>query len=59
MALMADKREYNRRITICSECPWLNKTLMQCKQCMCFLKVKARLDNQVCPIGKWHKKEGK
>lgn len=58
MALLADRREYNRRITICNQCPWFEKTLVRCKQCGCFLKAKARLQNQFCPIGKWHDSGG-
>lgn len=45
--------EYNRRMSICEECPFFLKAAAQCKKCGCFMKLKSRLDKAHCPIGKW------
>lgn len=58
MAILVERKEYNRRMAICGECPWFEKTFVRCKQCGCFLKAKARLEGQFCPIGKWHSDSG-
>ena len=41
------------RYEICKSCPELIKLTKQCKQCGCFMAAKTKLNNAVCPIGKW------
>lgn len=41
------------RFDICKLCPELIQTTKQCKKCGCFMVAKTRLENAVCPIGKW------
>jgi hypothetical protein len=41
------------RLAICRECPRLFKPTMTCKECGCFMQVKARIPAQSCPLGKW------
>ena len=41
------------RFSICSDCPELVKLTSQCKQCGCFMKMKVKLKQATCPIGKW------
>jgi hypothetical protein len=41
------------RMSICSSCPELIKATKQCKKCGCFMHLKTKLSNAVCPIGKW------
>lgn len=48
-----DGATQNKRMDICRECPFFNKTLVQCKQCGCFLKAKVKFTNSSCPINKW------
>jgi hypothetical protein len=41
------------RYSICSNCPELIKATTQCKQCGCFMKMKVKLKEATCPLGKW------
>ena len=41
------------RFNICLGCDRLYKRTKTCKECGCFMKVKARLDFTTCPLGKW------
>jgi hypothetical protein len=43
----------NFRFDICKTCPDLIKFTSQCKKCGCFMKIKVKLENASCPIGKW------
>lgn len=45
--------EYKRRIDICKQCEWITEHL-QCRQCKCFMGVKARWDiKNGCKLKKW------
>lgn len=41
------------RYEICLECPRLIRTTKQCRECGCFMQLKVKLRDAVCPIGKW------
>jgi len=41
------------RYEICESCPELTKHTKQCKQCGCFMRLKVKLAEAVCPLGKW------
>lgn len=43
---------YNR-FSICQQCPEFIKLTTQCKKCGCIMKLKTRLQEAECPIGKW------
>jgi hypothetical protein len=43
----------NNRMQICYSCPELIKLTTQCKQCGCLMKLKTKLEESKCPIGKW------
>jgi len=45
------------RLSICSGCPQFIKATKQCKKCGCFMKIKAKLENATCPLGKWSELE--
>ena len=49
----ASEEESKNRWSICEECPRLLKTTSQCKECGCFMKIKVKLKEAVCPLGKW------
>ena len=51
--LIADEEKINVRQDICRACDELVKPIWTCKQCGCFMKIKTRLDNSICPLGKW------
>jgi hypothetical protein len=44
---------FEKRYSICQECPELIKLTKQCKKCGCFMKVKSRMKLAKCPLGKW------
>lgn len=47
------KELIEERLAICNECPALNKRIMKCKKCGCYMKLKSTLEQAKCPIGKW------
>jgi hypothetical protein len=49
----SDQEMIEYRLKICNECPWLNKRLVTCKKCGCFMHLKTTLQEASCPIGKW------
>jgi len=55
------KEELVKRLTLCNSCPErleaskgnpLTK-FSRCPECGCFLRLKARLDTESCPLGDW------
>jgi NAD-dependent dihydropyrimidine dehydrogenase PreA subunit len=46
---------YEDRMAICKECVYYSKPLGQCKRCLCFMKIKARIATQSCPQKYWDK----
>lgn len=48
-----NKKEISRRISICENCEHFIKMTKQCSKCGCFMKLKTRLTDASCPIGKW------
>jgi hypothetical protein len=51
--MIASKELFKARMTTCFSCEHYNPTLKQCKQCGCFLFLKAALSNFNCPLHKW------
>lgn len=45
--------EIDKRISICEGCEYFIKMTKQCSKCGCFMKLKTRLTDARCPIGKW------
>ena len=52
--IIYDEEILNMRWDLCSSCEFLTDT-NKCVQCGCFMKVKHRLAQARCPIGKWEK----
>jgi hypothetical protein len=48
-----EEEVFDSRMAICEVCPSLLKATHQCKQCGCFMKLKAKLEKAACPLGKW------
>ena len=46
---------YEDRMAICKACVYYSKTLGQCKRCLCFMRVKARIAPMECPQKYWAK----
>jgi hypothetical protein len=55
--MFVEKQKAFERLAICNECPSLFRPTWSCKECGCFMKVKARLAGSECPLGKWGKEE--
>lgn len=49
----ADSELQDKRYDICNSCDRLTKTTKQCRECGCFMKLKVKLADAVCPLGKW------
>jgi len=49
----ANEEKSQKRFSICEECPELIKLTSQCKKCGCFMKMKVKIQNAACPLGKW------
>ena len=47
--------DYQDRITICKSCVYYFKPTGTCKDCGCFMKIKARLAPMECSQKKWQK----
>ena len=41
------------RMEICKDCPKYLKIIKVCRECACFLPLKTKIENQVCPLNKW------
>mgnify|MGYP003627700863 FL=1 len=46
---------YEERLAICRECVYYFKPTGNCKRCLCFMKLKARLAPMSCPQSYWLK----
>ena len=42
-----------QRLLICLDCDSFRKTTKTCRECNCFMPLKARLNGSRCPLGKW------
>lgn len=42
-----------KRMKICRNCDFFNKITTQCSYCGCFMKVKTKIVEIKCPVGKW------
>ena len=49
------QQTYEKRIAICKGCAYYFKPSGQCKRCLCFMKIKARIGSQSCPQKYWDK----
>ncbi len=56
-----DKETYKDRLIMCNSCPErleankgnaLNK-FSRCPECGCFIRLKAKLETENCPLGDW------
>ena len=46
---------YKDRLSICKDCIYYFSPTGQCKRCLCFMKIKARLAPMACPEKYWNK----
>lgn len=50
---LSGEEKAKARLDICFNCDRLLKITTQCKECGCFMKLKSRIENAKCPLGKW------
>lgn len=48
---LASQEDVEKRVNICQACPYLKNN--RCSECGCFIALKAGLQNEKCPKGKW------
>ena len=41
------------RLEICKTCDYFRPKTETCRKCGCFMKLKTKLENAKCPVGKW------
>ena len=51
------KKLFKERMNTCYDCSSYDDTLVRCKECGCFLMLKAILVATKCPKDKWKKEE--
>lgn len=50
-----DERVVRERVNTCFWCPEYINLTGQCSECGCFIKAKAKLKTEDCPLEKWKK----
>lgn len=53
MSKYISKKIYKDRINTCLSCPYYDDKFHRCKDCGCFLLLKAALTFTKCPQSKW------
>ena len=48
-----NRETFNSRMSICRSCEFFDSSAVRCKQCGCFLNIKASWASEKCPIDKW------
>jgi hypothetical protein len=51
--MLAEKEVAFARLDICAACEHLFRPTFTCRKCGCFMKAKARIASQHCPVHKW------
>lgn len=47
------EEEFAKRLDICKKCDKFDSLNTRCKECGCFLKVKASWNSEKCPLDFW------
>ena len=53
--LIHDQSIIDSRMDECLKCEHFFKPTSSCKKCGCFMKVKSKVGDFACPVGKWGK----
>lgn len=49
----SDQELIEARLEVCNACEWIDKRMMKCRKCGCFMYLKSTLKQASCPLGKW------
>jgi len=50
---LVSNAEHDRRISICRVCPEYLPQTTQCRECTCYVNLKAMLAHEQCPLRRW------
>lgn len=50
---IVSKEEQNRRLDLCEQCDKIHIPAVRCTECGCYVKVKAWMETEHCPLEKW------
>lgn len=50
---LISKERYKERMIVCLKCDSYEPTFKKCKECGCFLILKAAMKTTQCPLDKW------
>jgi rRNA maturation endonuclease Nob1 len=48
-----NEEQTRKRLEICHSCDFFYKPVGICRKCGCVMKLKTKLQEATCPIGKW------
>lgn len=51
--ILAPSHVRQHRLRTCAECPHYDYHIAQCNACTCFVKLKAAMSFERCPLDKW------
>lgn len=51
--ISASDQDSTSRLNICNTCEFFDRQQGRCTKCGCYMKIKAQLKAEKCPIGKW------
>lgn len=57
MKKLISKEKYKERMKVCLTCSSFDPNFNRCKECGCFLLLKAALTITECPLKKWKENE--
>ena len=50
---MVENIIHEKRMNICKSCPEFLSLTKQCSKCGCFMEIKTKMEQAICPLGKW------
>ena len=48
-----DDEKYEKRLEVCGGCESFEHSSSRCRECGCFMEIKAKMESAKCPLGKW------
>lgn len=56
-SVAVSKDEAEKRLAICQQCEFYRTSDGACSECGCFIRLKAKLASEACPLNKWSAEE--
>lgn len=51
--VLASHEKAQQRMSVCKSCPSYKPAIFMCGECKCIMPAKTKINNSVCPLGKW------